>query len=557
LIPAADRISRSRGDGGAARAVAYPPVPASPREREQAIRLRTSGAFTPPRRAAAYLADIAGMRRWGWSFLLGVLAAGALPPIDSVPLLVVAFSGLVWLLDGVRAPRAALATGWWFGFGFFLAGLYWVAIALTVDIARFWWLMPFAAAGLPAAFALFTAVATLAAWSAAPTGLARIVALAIAWSVAEWLRGHVLTGFPWNLAGYAWAGDFPGGLAVLQATSVVGIYGLSFLTVLAAALPATLADPGRRRWVPTVAALVAVAAIGVAGGARLMSGSSLDHADVRLRLVQPSIAQSLKWDPAAREANFRAHLALSAQPGNPNLVIWPEAAATFYLNRHEAARQAIAQVIPPGGLLVTGAPRTDPPPQQPTHVWNSLAAIDAAGMLVATYDKFHLVPFGEYVPLRGVLPIEKVTAGTVDFSAGPGPQTLTLPGFPAVGPLICYEVIFPAAVTEPGARPDWLLNLTNDAWYGRSSGPYQHFAIARTRAVEEGLPLVRAANNGISGVFDAYGRVRARLGLDAVGALDAALPQKLAPTVYARVGDLAYAALLGAALLSVVATRRR
>jgi apolipoprotein N-acyltransferase len=214
-------------------------------------------------------------------------------------------------------------------------------------------------------------------------------------------------------------------------------------------------------------------------------------------------------------------------------------------------------VVPPGGVLITGAPRTDPAPLEARHVWNSLAVIDRAGTLVGTYDKFHLVPFGEYVPLRGVLPIDKITPGNVDFSAGPGPQTLVLPGLPAVGPLICYEVIFPAAVVDAAHRPAWLLNLTNDAWYGRSSGPYQHFAIARTRAVEEGLPLVRSANNGISGVVDPYGRVTAQLGLDAVGVLDAALPKPIEPTLYARFGDLLYAAMLGAALLAVIALRRR
>jgi apolipoprotein N-acyltransferase len=513
--------------------------------------------FQPLRRAAAFLSELEGGRRWLWSFLLGALAAGALPPVNSAPLLAIGFSGLVWIMDGVGTRRAAFATGWWIGFGFFLAGLYWIAIALTVDLARFWWMMPFAAAGFPAAFALFTGLATLAAWAIAPTGFARILALALAWSVAEWLRGHILTGFPWNLVGYAWAGGFPGGLAVLQSTAVIGIYGLSFLTVLAALLPAATAEPRRRRWLPAAAALTLVAVPGVLGAARLAGGDAGSHPGVQLRLVQPSIPQTLKWDAGAREANFRTHLALSAQPGNPTITIWPEAAATFYLNRHDAARQVIASVVPPGGVLITGAPRTDPAPLEARHVWNSLAVIDRAGTLVGTYDKFHLVPFGEYVPLRGVLPIDKITPGNVDFSAGPGPQTLVLPGLPAVGPLICYEVIFPAAVVDAAHRPAWLLNLTNDAWYGRSSGPYQHFAIARTRAVEEGLPLVRSANNGISGVVDPYGRVTAQLGLDAVGVLDAALPKPIEPTLYARFGDLLYAAMLGAALLAVIALRRR
>lgn len=531
-----------------------------PHDRARAADLavgRMSSEFTPLRRAAAFLAELSGWRRWIWSFLLGALAAAALPPIDSVPLLVPAFSGLVWIMDGVRTKRAAFAVGWWFGFGFFLVGLYWIAIALTVDVARFWWMMPFAAAGFPAGFGFFTGAATAAAWLVAPTGTARILALAIAWSAAEWLRGHILTGFPWNLVGYAWAGSFPGGLAVLQSTAAIGIYGLSFLTVLAALLPATLADRRRWRWVPTIAAAALVAIPAVLGAARLSTGATEMQPDVRLRLVQPSIPQSLKWDASAREANFRTHLALSAQPGDPNVVIWPEAAATFYLNRDETARRVIASVLRPGAVLITGAPRTDPEPLPPQHVWNSLAVIDDAGRLVATYDKFHLVPFGEYQPLRGILPIDKITPGNIDFSAGPGPQTLTLPHLPAAGPLICYEVIFPGEVVDEQHRPAWLLNLTNDAWYGRSSGPYQHFAIARTRAIEEGMPLVRSANNGISAVVDPYGRVTARLDLDTVGVLDAALPKPIVPPPYARFGELGYVALVGAAFLALVALRGR
>lgn len=527
------------------------------RAREEQILQRTSAAFTPTRRAAAFLAALDGRRRWFWSFLLGVLAAGAMPPVDSAPLLAVAFSGLVWVMDGVRTKRAAFATGWWFGFGFFLAGLYWIAIALTVDVARFWWMMPFAAAGFPAGFALLTGLATLAARAVAPKGLARILALAVAWSAAEWLRGHILTGFPWNLVGYAWAGSFPGGLAVLQSTSVIGIYGLSFLTVLAALLPATIAEPRGRRWLPIAVAVALVAVPGVLGGLRLDTGDVATEPGVRLRLVQPSIPQTLKMSPAGSEVVLRTHLALSAQPGDPTAVIWSEAAAAYYLNRDAAARRLIASAAPPGGLLITGALRTDPAPERPRHVWNSLAAIDDEGSLIATYDKAHLVPFGEYVPWRNILPIEKITAGNVDFSAGPGPRTLDLPGLPPVGPLICYEVIFPAAVVDEAHRPAWLLNLTNDAWYGRSSGPYQHFAIARTRAVEEGLPLVRSANNGISGVVDPYGRVTARLGLDAVSVLDAALPKPIEATLYARFGDLPYAATLGAAVLFILALRRR
>jgi apolipoprotein N-acyltransferase len=517
----------------------------------------------PLQRLAAWIADLTGWRRYGLALLLGALAAGALPPVDLVPLLVVSFSGLVWLAEPCRGWRQAFALGWWFGFGFFLAGLYWIAAALFVDIADFWWLLPFAIAGLPAVLAVYCGLAMAAYRGLRPRGAGRALALAACWTLAEWLRGHLFTGFPWNLIGYAWSGGFPGATAVLQVTAVVGIYGLSLLTVAMAALPASLGDPPRgrrsplRRAAPAWAALLVVLALAGGGWARLANASGGDVPGVMLRLVQPSIAESLKWNPAAREENFRRLAALSAAPAPVPVtdIIWPEAAATYLLDRDAAHRDAIASLAPPGGLVITGAPRSNPPPAPPRQYWNSLAAIDGSGDIVATFDKFHLVPFGEYVPFRDILPIGKITPGTIDFTAGSGPRTLHLKGLPPVGPLICYEVIFPHAVVDEADRPRWLLNITNDAWYGFTSGPFQHFDIARVRAVEEGLPLVRAANNGISGIVDAYGRVRAHLALDAVGVLDSPLPTALSgPTPYARFGDWFF---FGLAFLFVLANVAR
>ncbi|HKF72184.1 MAG TPA: apolipoprotein N-acyltransferase, partial [Stellaceae bacterium] len=205
------------------------------------------------------------------------------------------------------------------------------------------------------------------------------------------------------------------------------------------------------------------------------------------------------------------------------------------------ARMAIASVLPAGGLALVGSDRADAAFE---HFWNSMVAVDHAGIIQGYYDKAHLVPFGEYVPFRSVLPIDKITPGTTDFSFGPGPRTLHLAGLPPVSPLICYEVIFPAAVIDPADRPQWLLAISNDAWYGFTSGPFQHFAIARVRAIEEGLPVVRAANNGISGLIDPLGRVVRRLGLDVVGALDVPLPRALPPTLYEQVGDTFFFVLL-------------
>jgi apolipoprotein N-acyltransferase len=512
---------------------------------------------TPFCRLAQELAGLSGWRRYGLAFLLGVALAATMPPIDLSPLLFAVFPALLWLDDGSIGPAASFRLGYVFGLGFFLAGLYWIAAALFVDIAAYWWLVPFAAVGLPALLAIYAGLALLATSLAArhlrlpPT--ARVFAFAIAWTGAEWARGHAFTGLPWNLVGYAWSGGFPGALALLQTTAWIGIYGLGFLTVLAASLPALLGDPlltpspASRRWAPAIAAVLLILIPAAAGMARLATSPTVAEG-VRLRIVQPSIAQTLKWDPAAAQGNLRRLLDLSAAPADHRIaaVLWPEAATPFLLLRDAPARQAMAAAAPPGGYLITGALRANPPPGPIARIWNSIEVLNRDGDIVGVYDKSHLVPFGEYVPLHRLLPLpfKKLTAGTMDLSAGPGPRTIALAGLPPFGPLVCYEAIFPGAVVDEAERPAWLLNVTNDAWYGRSSGPFQHFAIARTRAVEEGLPLVRVANNGVSGVVDARGRVVARINLDAVGYADVMLPAAGAPTVYGHFGDWVLLGLL-------------
>jgi apolipoprotein N-acyltransferase len=514
-------------------------------------------------RLAAGLADLSGGRRYGLAFLLGAAAAAAMPPTDLVPVLWVAFPGLLWLDENSGGAGTSFGLGYAFGFGFFVAGLYWIAGALFVDIARFWWLVPFAVVGLPALLAVYAGLALAAARLAVrwlrlgPAG--RVVAFAIAWTAGEWARGHALTGFPWNLIGYAWSGGFPGSLAMLQSAAWVGIYGLGFATVLAASLPALYGVPSPvplskiSRAAPAIGAALLLLVPAAAGVLRLARSQPVGTG-IWLRIVQPSIPQNLKWEPGAAAANLRRLLTLSAAPSTHPLgaILWPEAAVPFFLGREAAARRAVAAVAPRHGYVITGALRANPPPQPVETVWNSLEAIDGAGQIVARYDKVHLVPFGEYVPFRKFLPFKKITAGTLDLSAGTGPRTLSLPGLPPFSPLICYEAIFPGAVVDEVLRPDWMLNITNDAWYGRSSGPFQHFAIARTRAVEEGLPLVRVANNGVSGVIDAQGRVPARINLDAVGYADMALPAAAAPTLYARAGDWMLLILLLLAALPVL-----
>lgn len=522
-----------------------------------------AGPLAPLQGWAAWTSSLRGWRRHLYAILMGAIAAAALPPVDLTPLLVVSFTSLIWLSDATTRRGGAFFLGWSFGFGFFVAGLYWIGAALLVDIASFWWLMPFAVLGIPAGLAIFTGLALLAANEArrafALHGAARILALAAFWCIAEWLRGHILTGFPWNLVGYAWSGAFPGSDPMLQLTAVTGIYGLSLVTVTAAALPARLGDrAGARPWPALLATILLIAVPMVGGAARLLSSPRNLLPGITIRLVQPSIPEELKNDPAARADNLRRLIALSGTKSDVPIaaVVWPEAAAPPFLERDTELRQTLAVAMPSGALLMTGVVRTDSAPAKPTHIWNALEILNAGGDLIATYDKAHLVPFGEYVPLRGILPIRKITPGLMDFSAGPGPRTISLPDLPAVGPLICYEAIFPAAVIDEKERPGWMLNVTNDAWYGLTSGPFQHFAIARVRAVEEGLPLLRAANNGITGAIDPYGRVLARLDLDAIGALDVPLPAATKPTIYSRIGDAIFLALLVVELIVSFALSR-
>ena len=503
---------------------------------------------TPLCRLAQEMAAQQSWRRYGIAFLLGAILAAALPPVDLTPLVFAIFPLYLWLDEGSTTPLRSAALSYVFALGHFTAGLYWIAAALFVDIGRFWWALPFALLGMPIVLSAFVGaciyVAALAKMRLKLSAPASVCLFAVAWSASEWLRGHLFTGFPWNLTGYVWAGGFPGALTMLQSAAAIGIYGLSFVTVLSASLLALLGtaslapiSPWRRAMPALVAATLIF--VPVALGALRLHLAPVAETSVWLRLVQPSIAQTDKWNPTEAEGNFRRLTELSAAPSQHALsaVIWPEAAATFFLERDADHRGAIAAVAPKNGYVVTGALRGAPVSGPLSQVWNSIEVIDGASKIAARYDKAHLVPFGEYMPLGNVLPLHKITAGSIDLSAGPGPQTLSFDRLPPFSPLICYEAIFPGTIVDIQDRPTWLLNVSNDAWYGRSAGPYQHFAMARTRAVEEGLPLVRVANNGISGVVDAEGRVLARTGLDAIGYADIALPAAGRTTPYAYLGD--------------------
>ncbi|VBB69316.1 Apolipoprotein N-acyltransferase / Copper homeostasis protein CutE [invertebrate metagenome] len=495
--------------------------------------------------------SLSGWRRSVLAITLGSgLAAVAMPPAGIWPVLLVTFSGLVWLLDdAAKSNQHAFVTGWWFGAGFFSTSSYWIACAFLVNPESFAWMIPFALATLTAGLALFTGLAAWLTVTISRPGPQRGIALAGTWTMSEMMRGAL--GFPWNPIAHAWTNVD----SMLQSAAVFGVYGTSLMTVLMTAVPATLvgskAMTGRQR-IGVIVAVIGLWTLLFGAGTTRLNIIDRDSQfskveNVKLRLVQPNTNQSLRWVPELRTKHFLQQIAMSLGPGFEKIthVIWPETASAFSLDWHAEARQLVAKAVPPGGAVLTGVMRTTPPIMTSARFWNSLMAINHKGSIVALYDKAHLVPFGEYIPIIGLLSLPKMTVGSTDFSPGLGIQTMTVPGIPPLSPLICYEVIFPGAVVERTGHTRWMLNITNDAWFGMSAGPYQHFASARWRAVEEGLPLVRVAVTGISGVIDPYGRIVEVIDLGIMGARDVSLPMALqkAP-LFAQWGNTIATALI-------------
>jgi apolipoprotein N-acyltransferase len=523
---------------------------------------------------------LTGWRRRGAAFAAGAVSVLALAPFFVWPVLFVTLPVLVWLIDGSIAPEApaaaksrrwrssplarAAGAGWWFGFGYFFFGLFWIGEAFLVEADKFAWALPFAVTLMPAGLSLFYAAASGVASLAWRPGIGRVVVLALTLGIAEWLRGHVLTGFPWNVLGYALTYPLP----LMQSAALVGIYGLTVWAVVIFAGPLVLAAgtaPGSTRphWRrPLALAALPLLAMTAIGTIQLSRPLPPDVPGVRLRIVQPSVPQREKWVPQNQRAVFDQHLALSrgdpAATGNGlagiTHVVWPEAAMPFLpLERNEALSAISGLLAQDGAHLITGAlrrapkPGVAPPsdPQQPLpfeamDYFNSLLVFAPAAP-AAIYDKIHLVPFGEYLPLKQVLEVTglgglaRMRGG---FTPGPKPRPLLAAGsLQGIEPLICYEALFPGAIVQGAERPRLMLNITNDGWFGNTTGPRQHFHQARVRAVEEGVPLIRAANNGISAVVDADGRVLASLGMNEKGVLDANLPGTRPLPPYAAAGD--------------------
>lgn len=501
---------------------------------------------------AGTLAGLGGWRRAGLLLLAGALAGLAMPPFFFWPLLFIAFPLFIWTLGDVSLRRAFF-TGWLFGLGYFSACFYWIGIAFLVDAATYLWMMPFMVGALAGGMAIYWGLAALATVALRQNGLARLIAFAIFLSIAEWLRGQLLTGFPWTAPGLAVTGM--GGLA--QAGALLGMPALTLLIALWASLPALAGLRPRRGEIVAAALLLALLpGLWLWGVYRLSQTETASSQPVSVRIVQPNIGQNDKWRgdnarPIFDKMKSMSQQATAARPDGINgigVVIWPESALSFFIDESDQGLAEIAALLPEGTSLVLGALRRDAQATGPERrVYNSVLGLDSEANVVARYDKWRLVPGGEFLPFESILEplgFRKVVTVPGSFAAGPGPRNITLPGLPPAAVLICYEAIFPHELIDPNERPAWIINVTNDGWFGKSSGPYQHLAQARLRAIEQGLPLVRAANTGISAIIDAKGRMVAGLDLGQEGVIDGTVPQPLPPTPYARAGDWMLAGLL-------------
>ncbi len=486
-----------------------------------------------------------GWRRFAVAFGVGAASALAFAPFNLFPLLLLGFAALVLLLDGAgegpKPIKTAAVIGWAFGFGQFLVGLHWIGYAFLVDASAHEWQIPFVAVLFPGGLALFIAAATTVAARFWRPGAARLLIFTICYAVAEWLRGQLLTGFPWNIPVYGWGAS----LAVLQSVALLGAYAQSALTVLFGASLAELFVPHPRWRAPAImAALFALFWIG--GTVRLAVTEVPAVPGVRLRLVQPNIPQAEKYRRHLIVRNWRRLIDLSRAPGDPTLIIWPEAAPPFVLNEQPLALDQIGLITADKQGLLTGAIRREWVGDSEARYFNSFFLFGKSGVLLGTYDKSHLVPFGEYLPFEktlNALGLQKLTGIDGSFQSGSGPRVFSVPGAGTVTPLICYEILFPGEVVG-AKRPDWFVNVTDDSWFGPWAGPRQHLLVARVRAIEEGLPVARAANTGISAIIDPLGRITNQLGLGKEGIVDGELPAAIAPTPYSRLHGWCFALVL-------------
>ena len=471
---------------------------------------------------------------WGmraYSLLSGAILAQAFAPYNAAPLVFIVIPFFIVCLKYTTTSKEAFVRGWFVGFGLGLVGLHWISSAFLMQTEVPAWLAPFAVIAIASLIGFYKGLAFFIAKKIERKGLFRVFGFAFAWLISEWIQGHFLTGFPWLLLGSIWA-DWT---VMLQMAAVVGLYGMSLLTVLTAGSLFLFFETANGRGAHAAAFTgLACLILWVGFGVWRLSAVTVEmQPDIRLRLVQANIDQRLKWHPALLDRHFNDHLSLTrsnsvnGRAENVTLVVWPETAVSEPLDvKNSLLRYRISKTLEEDAYLLTGAPRVEYGVEGRVY-FNSLYAVDARANISAVYDKSHLVPFGEYLPFQPLMDTLGITqlVGGAGFSQGSGPKTLSLRGVPSFSTLICYEIIFPDGVVDKQNRPEWLLNITNDGWFGLSNGPYQHLALSRVRAVEEGLPLVRSTGSGISVVIDPLGRDVARLGLGARGVINAPLPK--------------------------------
>ncbi|MFA5592189.1 MAG: apolipoprotein N-acyltransferase [Micavibrio sp.] len=475
--------------------------------------------------------------------MAGIISAFAMPPAAQIPALFIGLSALYALFTRTQNGPQAFAAGFFFGLGYFVTGLWWIGNALLVEGNEFAWVWPISVIGLPTLLSLFTGTfLAIARMSANPKSLGGFLAFAFFLTLSEWTRGTAFTGFPWNLYGYVWIDYLP----MAQSAFLFGAYGLTLVTILWAASPAFLlcASSSIPRKLGVFAfTILTIAGLYAWGQMRLDQNPTRFDESTAILAVQPNIPQNMKWDPDAVQENFEKTLRLSSADasgavypaGAENLfIVWPETAispAVYYREENIRALQAMlggydALAVEP--YLVSGIlRRLDGDNPADIRYGNSVGFFNAQAKALAFYNKTHLVPFGEFIPFQQWIPLKPVVAFK-GFEPGDGAVTIGHQSLPAFSPLICYEVIFPDAVTaKDGSRPRWLVNVTNDGWYGDSAGPHQHFAQSRLRAIEEGLPLIRSANTGISGIIDPYGRIIAKADIFTAAAIASPLPLPL------------------------------
>jgi apolipoprotein N-acyltransferase len=499
---------------------------------------------------------LGGWRRLGVAALAGAVAALSMPPFDLLPALLLSLPVAIWLIDGAavgpgrwswRTLRSAFTTGWAFGFGYFVAGFWWLGAAFLVEDDTFAWALPFGVIGFPAALALFHGLGFMLARLLWSDGSRRIFAFVAAMASVEWLRGIILSGFPWNSLGQAFGATD----ATAQIASVVGLNGMTVLALLIFAAPAVMVTGStatQRLLLPSVAAVLFAGITGF-GFWRLQSTALTMLPDVKVRILQPNLSQREKHRLSGQEVLAR-YLKLSdaaTTPGTSGIsdithLVWPESPFPFLLAREPQALSQIAGLIRPRTTLITGAARAEDASgdARQTRYFNAIHVVGSDGIIADSYDKVHLVPFGEYLPFKaafeaiGLRQFVEIPGG---FEAGVRRKPLQIKGLPLAIPLICYEAIFPSRLVPDGPRPGLLLNVTNDGWFGNTAGPYQHLAQARLRSVEQGLPQLRAANTGISAIIDPLGRVVRSQSLGTTGVIDGSIVKSLSNTIYGTYGD--------------------